>query len=70
MCNHSKKTIKKIDRMLRSRCKKYTKFYTGVKLYNFRKGTEAGYFIGTTLDESGHYKFFGIISPEQVWEVA
>lgn len=80
MCNPSKKTIKRIDRILQSRCKKFTKFDTGVKLYNFRKATEtgfvhavfpkkAGYFIGTILEPSGVYKFFGIYSPEQVKEM-
>lgn len=80
MCNPSKKTIKRIDRILRSKCKKYTKFDTGEKMYNFGRSTETGffyavfpkkggYFIGTSLEESGHYNFFAILSPEQVWEV-
>lgn len=81
MCNPSKKTIKKIDRMLESRCKESQDFSNDQKLkrYLFRKPTEdgfqyatflgkAGYFIGVSLDESGEYNFFGIYSPEQVLE--
>ena len=50
-------------------------------MYIFRNPTEidldyvtfcgkAGYFIGVSLEKSGEYNFFGILSPEQVWEVA
>jgi hypothetical protein len=81
MCNPSKKTIKKIDRMLESRCKEHRTFGNALKMYIFRNPTEigldyvtfcgkAGYFIGVSLEKSGEYNFFGILSPEQVWEVA
>lgn len=81
MCNPSKKTIKKIDRMLENRCKEHRTFGNALKMYIFRNPTEigldyvtfcgkAGYFIGVSLEESGEYNFFGIYSPEQVWEVA
>ena len=80
MCNPSKKTIKKIDRMLESRCKEHRTFGNALKMYIFRNPTEigldyvtfcgkAGYFIGVSLEESGEYNFFGIYSPEQVLEV-
>lgn len=76
MCNPSKKTIKKIDRMLESRCKEHRTFGNALKMYIFRNPTEigldyvtfcgkAGYFIGVSLEESGEYNFFGIYSPEQ-----
>lgn len=81
MCNPSKKTIKKIDRMLESRCKEHRTFEDALKMYIFRNPTEIGldyvtfrskdgYFIGVSLDESDEYNFFGILSPEQVLEVA
>lgn len=81
MCNPSKKTIKKIDRMLESRCKEHRTFGDALKMYIFRNPTEIGldyatfrskdgYFIGVSLDESDEYNFFGILSPEQVLEVA
>lgn len=81
MCNPSKKTIKKIDRMLESRCKEHRTFGNALKMYIFRNPTEIGlnyvtfhskdgYFIGVSLDEYGANNFFGILSPEQVWEVA
>ena len=80
MCNPSKKTIKKIDRMLESRCKEHRTFGDALKMYIFRNPTEIGldyvtfrskdgYFIGVSLDESDEYNFFGILSPEQVLEV-
>lgn len=82
MCNPSKKTIKRIDRILESKCKECRQFKTDQKQkqYLFRKATDtgfqyamllgrAGYFVGVSLDESGEYNFFGILSPEQVWEV-
>lgn len=82
MCNPSKKTIKRIDRILGSKCKEKRDFSNGQKQrqYIFRKPTEdgfqyamllgkAGYFVGVSLEQSGEYNFFGILSPEQVWEV-
>ena len=58
MCNPSKKTIKKIDRMLESRCKEKQEFNNGQKqkLYKFRKPTE-------------DYEYFAILSPEQIKEI-
>lgn len=35
MCNPSKKTIKKIDRMLESRCKEHRTFGNALKMYIF-----------------------------------
>ena len=75
----SKKTIKRIDRILKNRCKDHRTFGNALKMYIFRNPTEiglnyvtfcgkAGYFIGVSLDESGAYNFFGIYSPAQVWE--
>ena len=80
MCNPSKKTIKKIDKILESRCKEHREFENALKMYIFRNPTEiglnyvtfcvkAGYFIGVSLEEFGAYNFFGIYSPEQVLEV-
>lgn len=77
MCNPSKKTIKKIDKILESRCKEHREFGNALKMYIFRNPTEVGldyvtfcgkdgYFIGVSLEESGAYNFFGIYSPEQV----
>lgn len=81
MCNPSKKTIKRIDRILQGKCKEHRMFGDALKMYIFRNPTEIGldyvtfrskdgYFIGVSLDEAGEYNFFGILSPEQVWEVA
>lgn len=40
MCNPSKKTIKKIDRMLESRCKEHRTFGDALKMYIFRNPTD------------------------------
>lgn len=82
MGNPSKKTIKKIDRMLESRCKEKQEFNNGQKqkLYKFRKPTEdgfqyamllyrEGYFFGSRLDKIGNYEYFAILSPEQIKEI-
>lgn len=81
MCNPSKKTIKRIDRILQSRCKEHRTFGKALKMYTFRNTTEigldyvtfygkSGRFLGVSLEESGEYNLFSILSPKQVWEVA
>ena len=77
MCNPSKKTIKRIERMLVNRCKKIKKFeqvYQGSTTANYmnKEPTEPG-FQGVELtkkrEDEYTYGWFYIRSPEQIWGI-
>lgn len=55
MCDPSKKTIKKINRMLESRCKESQDFGNDQKQkrYLFRKPTEDGFQYAVLLGKAG-----------------
>lgn len=55
MCNPSKKTIKKIDRMLESRCKEHRTFGNALKMYIFRNPTEIGLDYVTFCGKAGYF---------------